>query len=159
MISNKFQVDNDIVIICLEKQNGEILETFVDKESFFEKVINLDVKWYAHYDPKMDGYYAVGYLRGTGRKGKKLKLHRVVTNVDEHLLVDHINHQTLDNRKKLQKNNSSGHRNVRYRKDSDKWQAYITIESKFKSLGSYSSKEEAVRVAEIARIEYLGEVV
>ena len=161
---NKYEFRDDHVVIFLNRKDGTVLETKIDLIGF-EKIMNMQVRWYAHYDPKMLGFYAVGYQRGSGRKGKKLKLHRVLTDATDEQVVDHINHDTLDNqgfnirattplvnqrnRGRISKNNTSGVPNVRYRKDSNNWQAYMHLDGKFKSLGSYATKEEA----EIASIK------
>lgn len=84
----------------------------------------------------------------------------------KHLEVDHINHNTLDNRKcnlrkvttrenQLNKrNNTSGCPGVRWHSQGKKWNARITIKGKEKSLGMFNTFEEAVK----ARYEALKEV-
>ena len=76
------------------------------------------------------------------------------------LEIDHINHIKDDNNienlrditprlnqltKPICKNNTSGYKGVRWRKDRNKWQAYTNVTSKFKSLGHFINKEGAIR--------------
>ncbi len=50
--------------------------------------------WHASYNPSISGYYACAKLEGT-----TIYLHRVVMGSPKGLTVDHINHDTLDNRR------------------------------------------------------------
>lgn len=77
------------------------------------------------------------------------------------LTVDHINGNTLDNRKcnlrlctnvdnlknriNLPKNNTSGILGVRFRKDRNKWYSELQVNGKTIRLGSYLTKEEAIK--------------
>ncbi|USK58148.1 HNH endonuclease [Peribacillus asahii] len=85
----------------------------------------------------------------------------MITGAADKNVVDHINRDTLDNRRanlrvvthkenalnrKVQKNNSSGVTNVRIHGLSNKWQAYIRIDNKFISLGLFADKEVAGKV-------------
>ena len=93
-------------------------------------------------------------------------------NTNEELVVDHINRNTLDNRKEnlrlatmqqnamnrsVQPNNTSGIPGVSWRKDRNKWRAFITINGKQKSLGLYENKEDAIAARKIAEEKYFGE--
>jgi len=48
-------------------------------------------------------HYSMGYASAeiyiSPTKRKRLKMHRVIMKPPDHLVVDHINHDTLDNRK------------------------------------------------------------
>jgi hypothetical protein len=86
--------------------------------------------------------------------------------------LDHINGNPSDNRisnlreanesqngfnRKLNSNNTSGHKGVTFDKKSKKWQAYVTVNKKLKYLGQFESLELAALVAKEARIKYHGE--
>lgn len=83
--------------------------------------------------------------------------------------IDHIDHNTLNNQKsnlricsnadnirngKLRVNNKSGYTGVRYRKDRKKWYAYIKVNYKNITLGTYKTKEEAINARKEAEIKY-----
>ena len=101
-----------------------------------------------------------------------LAIHRLIINCPDDMVVDHINHNPLDNRKSnlrictisqnnmnrgLQSNNSSGYVGVSFYKPTNKWVAYIKINSKTIKLGYYDTKEEAIEAREQAEIDLFGE--
>jgi len=116
--------------------------------------------------------YAV--RRNKNLKPNKIRMHREIMNLqhDNNLEVDHINGDTLDNRKsnlricihkdnlrnrKIQSNNTSGFNGVSFTKRENKWRSYIVIDQKQKSLGSFDSKEEAAKAYNEAAKKYFGE--
>lgn len=56
--------------------------------------------------------------------------------------------------KKLPKNNTSGHKGVRWDSSRNKWRAYIDVQGKSLYLGRYDRKEDAIRVREEAEKQY-----
>lgn len=125
-------------------------------------------KWCAHKH-RGGRFYAV-------RKGEKrcslILMHRMISGAGPSLVVDHINHNGLDNRREnlrvctnvenlrnanLSKNNSSGFKGVSWSKDKNKWEAYITIGGKKKSLGKYTEASDAAQAYNIAAERYFGE--
>lgn len=103
--------------------------------------------------------------------GKKiLYLHRVIMGFPEGN-IDHINRNTLDNRREnlrvvdqahnmhnsilLRKGNTSGYRGIYWIKPLKKWSARVRIDGKIKQLGCFSDPVEAALVRDSAvRREY-----
>lgn len=85
--------ENDYAEIIIEKDNTN-LKIKIDKEDI-DKV--KQYRWCARYDKTINGYYVEAWERGENRK--RLKLHRYITNCPKDMVVDHINRDTLDNRK------------------------------------------------------------
>lgn len=70
----------------------------IDDEDFDK--INQYKKWYARWTKDVNSYYAIGNITINGQY-KKQYMHRIIMGLDFGDLrqVDHINHDTLDNRK------------------------------------------------------------
>jgi hypothetical protein len=91
-------------------------------------------------------------------KRKTLLLHRLIINAKRGEIIDHINNNSLDNRKcnlrictqaqntmnrKKGKNNHSGYKGVGWVKARRKWQARIKIKGKTIFLGHFVNPKEA----------------
>lgn len=108
--------------------------------------------------------YAVSNIAGT-----TTKLHRLITNCPQSLVVDHVNGNPLDNRRRNLricsakdnsrnkapgKNNTSKHIGVSMR--DGKWHARIMVNRKEINLGSFDSLEAAVNARREAEIKHFG---
>lgn len=141
--------------------------TIVDDEDF-EVVSKL--KWYARRD-KGSNWYA---MRNSPRGGqrKTIMLHNFIKTIHGGGLVDHINGDSLDNRKenlrvvtksqnsmnrKLNKNNRSGIKGVCWSERDKRWVAQIRAGGKYIRLGSFTDKMEAAQVYKSASEVYHGE--
>jgi len=134
--------------------------TQVDDEDF-EKLNKY--KWFAWFCKSTNSYYAIRQTKGTPQI--VVRMHREVVNCPKGKVVDHINGDTLDNRKEnlrictqgentknrrdKNKNNTSGLKGVCLRKTKHKgkvyqtWVAQIGIDKKRVYLGSFKTKELA----------------
>lgn len=115
-------------------------------------------------------HYSNGYAKrslylGGGRGNpirKNLWLHKFIMNAPDNMEVDHINGDTLDNRKanlkicthleNMQnyhkpKTNTSGYKNVYWQPQVKKWQVKAIRNKINKSYGLYDSLDEAAKVA------------
>lgn len=119
----------------------------VDDKDYYELS---KYKWHS-----LNGYAA---RRGKQGESRYVRMHRVVAEAEDGMEVDHINGDPLDNRRenlrvcthaenlknrKLNKNNKSGYKGVRWHVKDKKWRAEIQTLGKNIFLGNYSSKEEA----------------
>lgn len=59
---------------------------------------------------------------------------------------------------RIQSNNTSGFKGVSFRRDTERWTARLKVDGKYKSLGSYSTKEEAFAVYCAKVLEITGEI-
>ncbi len=86
--------------------------------------------------------------------------------------VDHINRDSLDNRRKnlrlatnvqngqnrsKQRNNTSGYKGVSWDKARGRWRAFIQVGGTHKTLGRFDEMHDAVKARRDAEILYFGE--
>lgn len=125
------------------------------------------------YD-KIKNYYWYENDQGytmTRINGKKIRMHRLILNPPDDLVVDHIFHNTLDNRKeflrvctkqqnifnsKIRKTNKSGKTGVFFYKELQKWRSLITVDGKDICLGYFENKDKAIEIRKIAEEQYFG---
>lgn len=153
---NEIVFDGNLIKLYLYNKDGnKIAEAVVDADKY--EVVK-DHKWCMDFN---------GYVKDS--RGRYL--HRVIVNKDN-LYVDHINGNKLDNRLanlrlcsnadnlknrvKLPSNNTSGILGVRFRSDRNKWYAEIQCDNTKINLGSYLSKEEAIKARREAEEIYFG---
>lgn len=150
-----FYDDYAEIIICDNNYN-EKTRVLIDIEDS-EKVKNF--KWYIDKNE-----YIISKCKKTGHKG--LYLHRFIMNCPEDMVVDHINHNTLDNRKSNLRI-CTQHENTFNKKENgndkgvflrgNKWIAQISYNYKNIYLGRFDTYEEALKVRKEAEIKYFGE--
>lgn len=150
------EYDDYAEIILYNKQHDEIARAIIDLD-------NIDsVKQYK-WCLNGNGYpfnNQVGFL------------HRFIKDCPEDMVIDHINHNRLDNRYDNLRvcttqqnsmntgqrcNTSSGVTGVSYYAHRNTWEAYISINGKRKRLGYFKTIEEAIEARRQAEIEYYGE--
>ncbi|MDF3830933.1 HNH endonuclease [Pseudocitrobacter sp. 2023EL-00150] len=121
-----------------------------------------------------------GFLKPDGYKfikisGKDYPAHRLayfLMNNEWPETVDHINNHPSDNRainiraatqsqnncnRRLQRNNTSGAKGVRWNKQRRKWLGYVWLNKKMKHIGYFSTREEACSAVYTVRLEMHGE--
>ena len=113
-------------------------------------------------------------LRKTGYviSGGGMFLHRLIMNPPDNMVIDHINHNPLDNRKEnlrictqqqnsmnkaISSNNTSGVTGVYFDKRRNKWMTYITYNNRRIFLGYCNTKEDAIETRRAAEIKYFGD--
>jgi hypothetical protein len=115
-------------------------------------------------------FYALRYVS----HGRSIRMHREILGLkrDDCRQGDHINGNTLDNRRsnlrvstaaenirnqKIKSSNTSGFKEVNFRKERNRWVASIRVNGKAKRLGAFLTPKEAhVAYCEAAR-RYFGE--
>ena len=132
-----------------------------------------ETDWYSLWSRSSHCYYVSAAVPHNG-KITTLSMHRFIMGIPFHdpRQVDHINGNTLDNRRqnlrictpaentrnaKRRSDNASGYKGVYKHKDGVGWIAQITFEKVQRYLGYYRSKEEANSVVRKARQELHGE--
>lgn len=157
MKGNKYIINDNYVEMIIESKVYGIIIVKIDKNDL-EKCSKLT--W--HYAKNKDSKYIQ-----TRIKGKMIKLHRYIMNMNNsNLVVDHINRNPLDNRKSnlricsykensfnksIRVDNTSGIPGVSFHKTNKKWRAKIKYNNLTIHLGYFEDINEALinrRVAE-----------
>lgn len=137
----------------------------VDDEDY--KYLN-QFKWCAAWNGRTRSFYATrqGKLNG---KGFVVAMHRMIFGAENGEIVDHQNHDTLDNRKQnirlttikensrnqsLRADNITGVTGVSWRPSRQKWVARIRVDGKDIFLGIHSSKEAAIVARKLAEVQH-----
>lgn len=122
-----------------------------------------------HWRENKQGYW-VAYARYSG-KNTTIQLHKIITNTNKEVTVDHKNRKRNDCRKSnlriytpeqncqnitVRKDNKTGIIGI-YKKSKERWEAYIQLNKKHKSLGYFNNKEDAIKTRLLAEKEYYGE--
>jgi len=150
---NRYDLSGEYGICYFDNDNGYFL---FDKEDY-DKIEN--IKWYREKN---------GYVKSA----KGIWVHRLIVGLPQDKDVDHINHNTLDNRKqnlrvcthqenlmnsKTQKNNTSGHKGVFFLKKQNRYRAKISVNGKSVYLGTFKTFEEAVSARKKGERNYYGD--
>ena len=139
----------DYYEVCLYNiKQEEVGRALVDKDDY-DKVKN--IKW----------HLANGYVES----GKpKVKLHQFISGKKEGFVIDHINHNKLDNRKqnlrhctKSQNGMNRKSKGCYFKKELNKWVALIRLNNRSIHLGYFEEKNKAVKVRREAEQKYFGE--
>lgn len=170
-MKNQYRIENDIVIIEIPRIKDKlILETKISLEDL-PKAQSYHGMWRSVYDKKMNKYYIQGRIH-TKEVDKSIVFARFLLGVEGKVWVDHINGDTLDNRREniralpvggnnqnihgaYKNNKTSGIKGVTWNKRINKWQAYFQINKKQYHLGYFNNIDEAEKVAIEARTKHM----
>jgi len=132
-----------------------------------------DYSWYVNFD----GHNWYVYAHIPGNHKQRIKLHvfiaeKIFGKIPRDLEVDHINRNTLDNRRKnlrivshsvnccnrgLRKDNKVGQTGVNWFKPRKRWAARISVGGKRIFLGTFKTKEQAIIARQKAEKLFYGQ--
>lgn len=167
---NEYEVRGDTVAIFINRKDGTVLEALIDKVDF-DKANKLSTRWYASFDKRIGSCYVHGRESINGHKTTYV-LHRLIMDATSQYVVDHINHDTLDNRrscnlrlvtqaqnnqnrKGAQANSKSGIRGVHWSDKEKRWVASICINKRRMTIGFYSDITKAEQAIKDYRSKYM----
>jgi hypothetical protein len=157
--TNRYEIRDDYVVGYTNRGNP----FFVDKEDLNK------IQDYCWVEKRQsDTIYPMAYVS----KGKYIRLGRLIMDAQDTEVVDHINHDTMDNRRVnlrivkqaenmlnvgIRSNNTTGVTGVWREKRRSKWVAEIKRDGIKHFLGQYDSFDEAVAARKAAEEKYFGE--
>ena len=148
---NEIEEKEDYIVMKI-KHKGKIYDCLIDKDDY-DKVKKY--RWYI---------MNIGYVAADIPGKKSFRMHRLITNYNGDLVVDHFNRNKLDNRKCnlriiSQKDNmkNTSSKGYSWNKNSKKWIVEICCEGTRHYLGSFKLEEEAKEARRQAEIKYFGE--
>jgi len=171
-MKNDYEIRGDVTAIFIKHRDKENIEVYIDTNDL-PQLLNYPGKFYGYQRRNnSDGIYAMGNARDNYGKKKVFSLHRLITSAPAGLQVDHIDHNTLNNRRSnlrfvtnaenqqnragAQKNNkSSGIRGVCFCTREQRWRAKVKLNGNEIFLGYFNNKEDAAKVAKEARAKLM----
>lgn len=173
---NNFIIEGDTVKIELKRRNENSVYALIDIDDY-ERVKNFKYTWHSFLAKNTGTYYcaATTYFKDENGQTKSKPLYLQVfianPNQDPNIYVDHINYDTLDNRKQnlrttsnsnnlkyrngKNSNNKSGYRNVCMIQGW--WTVQMQINGKNTILAKFKNLDDAGVYAEKMRNKYFGE--
>jgi len=151
-------------LALLNKHKQQIAEAMID-ECDLDRVLNVG-HWHGNWSKLAATYYV---------KSKKdsitISLHRFILNVTDGLIVDHINGNTLDNRRAnlricthaenmqnrghAHKHSASGVRGVQWSERAKKWRVRVYVNKQVYNIGAFVDKADAEAAAIMARLRLM----
>ena len=164
--------EQDYGVIQIDSPKFGVFKFLIDKEDI-ERCSK--ISWaILHSKLKEDWreYFYAKSCQNIPEYNKSMLLHRFVMNAPPDKMVDHIDLNTLNTRKsnlrlcdrnqnmrhsRGRSDNTSGIKGVTWDKSSDKWMAYIYMNTKFINLGYYDDINKAADIRKQAELKYFGE--
>ena len=130
--------------------------------------------WHAHFAKNTGTFYAACEIWLGNGKRTLLYMHIAIFRVPEGMKRDHINRDTLDNRRanlrvattaqnnyncRIYKNNKSGHKGVWWSRENKRWEAVVYFKGLRHWLGRFNNIEDAVAAREAKEKEVVGNFV
>lgn len=156
-----------ILSIMKEIKLSQCKVALVDDEDF--EYLN-QFKWYANFDG--NEFYVIRKCPTLTNKKNSISIHREIMKPPSGMIVDHINHDTFDNRKinlrictfaenlrnkKIYKNNTSKYKGVNYNIQVKKWLVRISLNNKRIHVGYFLTPIEGAKAYNEAALKYHGE--
>jgi hypothetical protein len=168
-VKNHFEVKGNLTVIFINLK-GKTIETLINTDDL-EKVKEFPNTWFAYFNQCTNSYYVRGNYKWDNGKRKTVLLHRWIFDDPKGLVIDHINHDTLNNtknnlrcvtsfenmrnRKGASKHSKSGIRGVTWDKQRKKWRSTIQLKNNYIDLGFFDDIKRAEQVVVSARKKYL----
>jgi len=159
-----------MIVVPVKSNKYGNISFFIDGEDF-DKI--KEYTWGVNYNKNADSFYIKTNKRLDINKRTVILLHRLIMNYPKNMVIDHINGNTLDNRKenlrvctigenscnckKYSNGKLSKFKGVSFDKNVKKYKAYIKKNRKYIHLGYFMTEKEASEAYDVASKKYHGE--
>ena len=181
-MKNRFEIKGSIAEILLERKGGSTMKTIINSDDLWiaqgfngmwKAALNrrrFNGRWGEVTDSEGGTFYVQGDSIDNKGKNELLLLHRLITNCPADLVVDHKDHNTMNNtRNNLRNvteavnsqnrvrgvNNRSGYKNVSWNTNTKKWKVAVMVNGKRVHFGYFSDVKQAGEAARKARISLI----
>ena len=170
-MKNDYEIRGEVTAIIINSPKYGRKEALISTNKI-DKANEFPNSWHVIFSDTSQTFYVSGHTSKKGNKRRGLiTLHRWLTNAPENMVVDHIDHDALNNtiqnlrivtsannlqnRKGATKSSKSGVRGVEWNSTQGKWRARFKINKKNFHCGYYDTIEEAEQVAKEAREKHM----
>jgi hypothetical protein len=150
-MKNEYKINGNIITIFVKSRKYGTKEVLVDLNDFYRINQEIPGRIWVNYDSHIKDFYAKYTAQG-----KCEWLHRFIMDFPDGLVIDHINHNTLDNRScnlravtgrmnlgNPRKKGTSEYPGVYWDKQTQKWMARIQYKDVLYYLGRFEIEEDA----------------
>lgn len=170
-MKNKFEIHGERTIIFITRRNKDIYECLIDTIDL-EKAQEIIGTWCVLPDKTTGNIYVGATMNDENSRKRYALLHRWITGSPKGMIVDHINHNTLDNRRSVnlrvvtpsqsqqnrkgaQRNSKSGIRGVCWDNTEKRWIAQVCVSKNIIPIGRFIDINEAASAVREARAKLL----
>lgn len=166
-MKNDYEVRGDVTAIFLHRKDGSVLEALINTTDL-PKVASFQGNWYVATNRRAN--YVQGQVWANGKLLIQVKLHRFILDYTGSDVVDHINHDALNNKRSnlrivtkaqnsqnrlLNRNNTTGARGVNWVPRKQRWSAQVRSNGKAVYCKFFACKSDAIAAVIKARAELM----
>ena len=168
-LSVRYESNGSITKLIITKRDGTEETALIDTEDL-AIVRDTRISWCMNYNKKYNYKRVIGRYQ-QDKRSKHVYLSRFIINAQKDTVVDHINHDPMDNRKEnlrvvtvsangqnrkgAQVNNKIGLRGVQYHKASGKYVASLEVDGAKYYIGIFTTEKEADAAIKKARADLM----
>ena len=166
-MSNEYKIYGEVTHILVNSAKYGVFNVLIDTEDL-ENVLHF-YTWFVRPNANNKTWYAFGKKPKEKGRSDNFLIHRVIMDAPKDMLVDHINHDGLDNRKcnlrlcsqvenQLNRDGAASHstsgiRGVHWSSRKQRWIANVVINGQKMHVGTFTNKDDAaIAVSRYRRI-------
>lgn len=168
-MKNSYEIRGDITAIFVNSPKYGDKEVLISTDKL-ERVKEYQGKWSVCWNKAQGSFYCFGNVRKENGKSTSIVIHRWITQSKTGFVVDHINHDTLNNTDEnlrvcsysenqqnrqgaAKSNKTSGIRGVDW--VNNRWRAALRCEGKYIYVGRFDKLEDAEIAVKEARLKHM----